>query len=398
MFNGFSYDEIVKVLKNKNSAFSYGEVISPHTVKKIEYIKKYVEQWLFVIVNVSDYIFFIDAMSNAGLYENGFLSTSIEVLNVFVKYAVRHPEKQFFLISNDYDETKVGTMKEIFNVYKEKLIQEKIYNIKTNMFGMDACDFLTKFRNQYHVDFVKGKKKSVLLYVDPYNFISAKLAYAVKDFVSNVYCELVLNFYCNDYSRNVNNSRCKVHQAEIKEVMRDFCHIDDKKFVKVEDLRDVFTSRMMLGTKMKYRYFVNMKNEKNAPLYYLIYLTPNIRGLEKVKDATWAVLGHHDEYCVSYKERDADIPNLFNETPEDEAFAIALEKINPLLLNEEGKVLTFENIEEVCLQHSFMKESHIINKVIKPFIADKKLKKEGKVNNRNFKEDSYIVLRKDWRA
>ena len=42
--------------------------------------------------------------------------------------------------------------------------------------------------------------------------------------------------------------------------------------------------------------------EKNVPLYYLIYLTPNIRGLEKVKDATWAVLGHHDEYCVSYKK------------------------------------------------------------------------------------------------
>ena len=56
-FNGFSYDEIVEVLKSKNSIFSYGEVISPHTVKKIEYIKKYVEQWLFVIVNLSDYIF-----------------------------------------------------------------------------------------------------------------------------------------------------------------------------------------------------------------------------------------------------------------------------------------------------------------------------------------------------
>lgn len=95
-FDGYSYNEIKTLLTKKGVDFSCGENINPHTVKKINYVKRYVEQWLYVIVNVSKYIFFIDAMSNSGLYENGHLSTSIEVLNVFIRFAKRHPDKQFF--------------------------------------------------------------------------------------------------------------------------------------------------------------------------------------------------------------------------------------------------------------------------------------------------------------
>lgn len=395
-FDGYSYNEIKTLLTKKGVDFSCGENINPHTVKKINYVKRYVEQWLYVIVNVSKYIFFIDAMSNSGLYENGHLSTSIEVLNVFIRFAKRHPDKQFFLISNDYEPLKVGTMNEIFKLYDLKLKNEGISNIQLEMYDQDACEFLTNIRKSYHFEYIKGVNKSVLVYVDPYNFIAENLVYAVKSFIKVVYCELLLNFYYNDYIRNVNNPRCKKHQTEIRELIRNFCGFEEKEHpIEPEKLRNCFAERMMANTKMEYSYSVNMKNEKNVPLYYLIYLTPNIQGLRKVKDATWEIIGHHDEYCVSRKERDGDELNLFNETPADEAFVIALDKISPMILDVVGKEKSFCEIEVICLENTFMKESHILDRVIKPFIRQGKLEKAGYVRCSNFKEDKYIVLKKD---
>ena len=48
-FEGFSYEEIISELKKRNISFITGEEIKEHTVKKIEYMKKYVEQWLYVL-------------------------------------------------------------------------------------------------------------------------------------------------------------------------------------------------------------------------------------------------------------------------------------------------------------------------------------------------------------
>ncbi len=390
-FNGFTYDELKTTLLAENQNVVFGEKIKPHTTKKIAYVAKYVEEWLFVITNVSQYIFFIDIMSNAGVYKNSYLSTSIEVLNVFVKYAKKHKDKQFFLLANDYDGDKVSTMKKIYQLYQEEFDKLRLTNIKMNVDCEDACDYLSKVNAKYHLEYVKGIKKSILLYVDPYNFINKRLAFSVEDFISKNYCELVLNFYCNDYSRNVSNNKAKDHQKEIKELIKDFCKLDENKNISAIDLRNHFTNILLKNTKMKYYYFVSVKNEKNAPLYYLIFLTPNIRGLEKVKEATWNILSYHEEYCSTYKERDPNQLNLFNETPEDEAFDGALYKLEQIFKQYNGRELSFEEIEVICLQKTFMKSTHVISRVIKPLINANKMIKQGNVGKANFREDKYLI-------
>ncbi len=390
-FNGFTYDELKTALLTENQKITFGEEIKPHTTKKIAYVAKYVEEWLNVITNVSQFIFFIDIMSNAGIYKNSYLSTSIEVLNVFVKYAKRHEDKCFFLLANDYDSDKVSTMEKIFKLYQEQFNKVGISNIKIDINCADACEYLSKLNANYNLEYIKGANKSILLYVDPYNFINKKLAFSVEEFISKNYCELILNFYCNDYSRNVNNIKARDHQNEIKEFLKDFCKLNEKESISAIDLRDHFTNLLLKNTKMKYYYVVIMKNEKNAPLYYLIFLTPSIRGLEKVKEATWNIIGYHEEYCANYKERDPNQLNLFNETPEDEAFVDALYRLESIFNKYNGQELSFEEIEVICLQKTFMKSTHVINRVIKPLIKVNKMIKKGNVGKINFKKDKYLI-------
>ena len=107
-FNGFTYEDLKPIALDNKCIL--GEQIVAHTSKKIEYVARYVDEWLYVIENISGHIFFIDAMSNAGLYENNFLSTALEVLNVFIRHAQRHQDRNYYLFCNDYDKKKIKTL------------------------------------------------------------------------------------------------------------------------------------------------------------------------------------------------------------------------------------------------------------------------------------------------
>ena len=393
-FSGFSCDELTTLVTTNDADAVFGEEIKPHTETKIKYVAKYVEEWLYVMANFPDSkdIYFIDIMCNAGIYANHRLSTSIEVLNTFVKCAQKHKDKRFFLLANDYDDKKVETMRYIYQIYQSEFDKRGINNISMQVDCSDACDYLSVVREKYRLESTRYSKKSVLLYVDPYNLVDSRLASSVKEFLTKNYCELVLNFYINDFSRNMNNKSAGVHRDVVKDFVTNFCGFSEHKQVTALQLRERFISLLLENTKMKYRYVVTMKNSMNAPLYYLVYLTPKYKGLAKVKEATFKTFGYHDSYCVSRYERDQDEENLLGETPEEEAFAVALESLENVYLKDYSeKELTFEELAIICLENTFMKESHIIERVIKPLMKKNKLVKVGVVQKNNYKQDDYLV-------
>lgn len=389
-FIGYSYDELKSFLLANNPNTVFGEEIKPHTVKKIEFAAKYVEEWLNVVINVSDSFVFMDIMCNAGLYKNGYLSTSINVLNVFIRFALNHPDKKFYLLTNDYDQDRVNAMKGLFNIYQDTFRELKLHNVRMDVQCNDAVDYLGNINNKFRFKYMNGGKNSILVYVDPYRFIDLKLAEAVKSFSNNVYCELLINFYSNDYTRNVNNKSSR-YQKDILEFVSTFCNMDTSKINKAEAVRDKFIKVFKNTKNIKYHYFINMKNKMNATLYYLIFLTPNIRGLEKVKEATWKIIGHSDEYCASLKDRDFYERNIFGETPEEEDFNNALDKLKEIIFEYEYNELNYDQLLVICLQMTFMKKGHVIDKVIKPLIEEGFLKKKGLVAKRNFTQDSYLI-------
>lgn len=389
-FIGYSYDELKSFLLANNPNTVFGEEIKPHTVKKIEFVAKYVEEWLNVVINVSDNFVFMDIMCNAGLYENDYLSTSINVLNVFIRFALNHPDKRFYLLTNDYNQDRVNTMKMLFNIYQKKFCDLQLHNVNMDVQCSDAVDYLGNINNKFHFNYMNGGKNSILVYVDPYRFIDLKLAEAVKSFSNNVYCELLINFYSNDYTRNVNN-KSSGYQKDIVEFVSTFCNMNTSKINKAEAVRDKFINVFKNTKNIKYHYCINMKNKMNATLYYLIFLTPNIRGLEKVKEATWKIIGHSDEYCASLKDRDFYERNIFGETPEEEDFNNALNKLKGIICEYKYNELNYDQLLVICLQMTFMKKGHVIDKVIKPLIKEGFLKKKGLVGNRNFTQDSYLI-------
>lgn len=390
MFDGFTYSQIQSSLLAKGINFSYGETIKPHTIKKINYVSKYVKEWLYVVSNVSDEIFFVDVMCNAGLYKNDYLSTAVCVLNLFIKQAQRFTTKKFYLLCNDYDPQKVNTMKEIFSLYLYEMKKNEIENVCFQIESNDASEYIKNLNINYLLRHTRGKKRSVVLYVDPYNFITNELANSMLNFSSKVYCEIIFNFFCNDYIRNINNPKTVKKRDEIIKTLTLFCGVQnlttDAKLVLKK-----FIDRFKTETYMKYSYSVRMKNANNAPLYDLVFFTPNIRGLEKVKEATWNTFSFHDDF--SYTMNDNMDPNLFGETDEDIAFDMAREKICKLLSMIGKNEFSYDELEEIVLQDTFLKKGQLIEKLIKPLIAKGKFVKKGLSKSFNFTKDNYIFER-----
>ena len=80
------------------------------TKNKIKYISDYVNSWVYSIVGFDKCknINFIDCMCNAGIYKDCTLSTSMEVLQFFIKQALRNSNKEFNLFLNDYNIDRIN--------------------------------------------------------------------------------------------------------------------------------------------------------------------------------------------------------------------------------------------------------------------------------------------------
>lgn len=385
MFVGYSVSELEKLIKDSYPDFVYGEEIKPHTVKKIEFVTEYVDQWLYVVAQYSRQVFFVDAMCNSGIYKNHHLSTFVEVINVFARHAQAMPNTTFYLMCNDNDIQKIKSLEKIVSVYKKTFMEYGINNLIFCISRADAKDYISQLKNNSLLAYKSNIFKTILLYVDPYDLINKDLATEIQKFSQKVYCEVLINFDTNDLARNRNNLSCPNKMAEINCLISDFClcSLDSSINKVVKSFINRF--KPILG----YHYLVRVKNSLKAELYRLIFLTRNLKGLEKIKEATWKSFSYHDEYSIS--NVDNAEPDIFGMNDEDWAFRVAVEKLEERIKALGKDKVTFIELEEIILQNSFLKKSHIIDKFLKPLINKGVIVKQNLVNSRNYTEDCYVI-------
>lgn len=112
------------------------------TTKKIEYVRSYVERWLFVWIKQrsTKSVTFIDAMCNAGIYADGGLGTAAEVAKLFAAFAKRYPSIHFHLYINDQDKDRV----EMCGKLCDYLLADANKNVAVHRAGLEVNDFLRK--------------------------------------------------------------------------------------------------------------------------------------------------------------------------------------------------------------------------------------------------------------
>lgn len=346
--------------------------IKQQTEYKIKYVVEYVREWLYVATNIENKnIIFIESMANAGIYEDGTIGTGPEVLKVFAEFAGNHKDKLFYLFVNDIDADRLDAHIKLLEYFMPNPRPANIIIVKSQE---DVNEYL---QNYQRFDPLIGWNKSMcLMFIDPYNFRTVEID-KIQGFVKRFYCEVLFNVFTSDKVRNEDDD-------EIKKCLGHIVIPSGK------DTINVIAQALKVGH-IHYAFSYAFRIKTNVELYQIMFLTPNIRGIEKLKDAMWKVFDG-----ASYHRNKPRVPeqmSIFdNKDVQDMAADQYSRDAKELLLNNyAGKELGFDEINVFIAENTMLKSTHVISRVLRPMVKDGLVKKRGLVSGKNYKEDRFII-------
>lgn len=360
--DNFNIDK--KILDDKKQQTEY----------KIRYVVEYIKLWLIIsserdnIENIN----FIDCMCNAGIYKDGDLGTSMEVLLLFIDSAKLHTDKQYNLFLNDYDFKRIDVIEKLLKC----LNKDNIHNLNIFISNDDVNVYLKKYD-----EFNKYLKynASTVLFVDPYDFGTVVID-NMKKFLNSYYCELIFNFFSSDFVRNGIDARIRKCIGDVD--------------VKNKDELIKFIEQSFRTGKIKHVFSYKFNTLTNTEIYQIIFATPSYKGLDVLKTSLWEVF--NGKFCHRNFVKDESQMSLF--TQEDDKNFLLEAHANEakiMLLNEyKGITVPYSKIEIFLAEKTMMKTSQYLSSVVKPLIKEGKIKKCGNVSRKsNYKEDSYDFIK-----
>jgi len=348
------------------------------TTKKIEYIREYILPWALISAERSDIqsISFIDCMCNAGVYRDGDCCTAIEVLLTFDSLCRQYPQKDFCVFFNDIDATKIGILKMVIS----HVLPNPSRNLHYHIENKDVNDYLDLLKDNtpFGGRSIFGYGRSTILYVDPFDFGTVEIP-RVSAILEKHYCELIFNFFLSDYIRNIQRDNGRISKC-----------LGGRTFSTKDELIGFVQSQLRVG-KIRYSFAYQFKTKNNVELYQIVFATPNIKGLEVLKDALWKVFNgaqYHRNRLLSGQL------SLFSEEDDMlQSLSIYASEARQLLgMKFSGQTVSYEDIKVYLIENTMLKETHIIKNVLSPMISNGLMRKKGRVKANNYKKDLYLIL------
>lgn len=365
----------IHIVKEMSINIKHLDEKKQQTDYKIKYIVEYVRLWLLVNVhrpNITD-LNFVDCMCNAGIYQDGDLCTSMEILILFIDAAKRHPDKRFNLFVNDKDKTRT----ELCSKIAEKLLFENnSSNLDVIVSSLDVNDYLEDYPS---FDRYLGYGGATVMFVDPYDF-GTVIIKKLTSFIDRYYCEVIFNFFISDYVRNGIDTRIRncVGDAEISNK---------------EELIEYIGCSLKVG-KIQYVFSYQFRTSTNTELYHIIFATPHIKGLEVLKEALWKIF-NGKFFHRNYDQNPQQMSLLTEDDDRELLLDIHASAARDLLQhNYAGQSVPYEKIERYLSEKTMMRTSDYLRTVLKPLIEKGYAIKQGIPKNKsNYKNDSYTFIK-----
>ena len=159
----------------------------------------------------------------------------------------------------------------------------------------------------------------------------------------------------------------------------------------IEDFIKNVEDKLKNAKRKKYIFSYSFRNVKNTEIYRIMFISPNIIGIEKLKEALWTVFKGLP--CYKNSENKNQL-SMFHEEKVISFLEYASNEAKEFLLNKFHKntILTYDDIKNFLIQKTILKEGQFIKNVIKSLINENKIQKMGDVRKNNFKEDRYKIL------
>ena len=281
---------------------------------------------------------------------------------------------------NDINSKRIDNFNKI---YQKHIVPQKSLNLLVYLKDKDVNDYLDMIiassQNKQGL-FAYGKCN--LIYVDPYNFGTVQIS-KLHNILEKNYCELLFNLFTSDYVRNIAKDTGRIQK----------CLGGFKPATKDEFINYV-VNELRVGH-IQYTFAYSFHTVKNVELYQILYATPNIRGLEVLKDSLWDVFDG-EEFHRNHAPKISDVEQISmfdDEDPKEQRLREYAQEARRIICEEfKGQIVEYAVIEQKILEETMLKDSQIIEPVLKPLIDEEKIRKCNNVRKTNFKKDSYAFI------
>ena len=261
------------------------EAISPHTVKKIELVARYVETWKEKLLNNAycEELIFIDCMSNSGEYtfngENVY-GTPVRVDKLLRGAAAKYTGKNISGIFNDISARKIDHLR--------TLIPEGTDNYHVRFCNEDCNMLLRRLKSE-----ICGGGKHYLLFYDPYEAIidwDALMPYF------NNWGEVIINHMISDSIRAIRAAKSPEAVSKYEstyygmDIMR-LAEWGSDKGKYEECIENIIRSLRMRKSRDYFIASFPFFNVNNALIYDIIHCTGHIEGFKLFKKTAWQIFG-----------------------------------------------------------------------------------------------------------
>lgn len=322
--------------------------LEPHTKAKHAILRKYLEKWMIILSRQSasvsgasgssdsKRILYFDGFAGPGIYKGGEPGSPIIAIDAAINHShdFPYPVEMLFI---EERKARFENLERVVNSKKSSTVNLKnlhLVNLKQGDCDQVLGELLDEHKNHGY------EFGPALAFLDQFGYGSVSMELISKIMAFNR-CEVFMYLNYAFMNRFIGDS----HKADA--MNRAFGSDEWKQCIDLPEqqrrdkLLEIYKSALHKKGNTEYVASFLMYDEFNVPLYWLIFGTNNLRGLEEMKSAMWSV-----DDSGSFKFSDRDQPGQLKFLNLNYGDAWLAKELRDRL---RGKKMTFAEVREFVL-------------------------------------------------
>ncbi len=249
----------------------------PHTLAKHKILEQYLKGWMSIITSKFNSLIYFDGFSGPGIYKNGEPGSPIVALKVAQKMPDRH-QRSLFLFGDEREDRIDILLEQINDLSLPKGVR---FSAKEISFEDSAARLIKFLEKQPEVI-------PTFTLIDPFGFSGIPYD-LIRSLMMQKSSECLITFMVDSLNRWLEHQEDGIQEhvtaafgtEKAAEIVR------SSGANRIQVLRDLYLKQLKKFA--KYCRYFEMRDQKNRVLYYLFFISNNLLGFVKMKEAMWGV-------------------------------------------------------------------------------------------------------------
>jgi len=340
-----------------------------HTSAKHTILRRYWVAWLPIMATWNQRVLYIDGFAGPGKYKGGEDGSPLIALKAARDHRAK-PKAEVVFIFIEKEEDRFEHLGQTVGEIKPTLPSNFKLNCVHGLFN----DEMTKVFD--YLDEQKAHIAPSFVFIDPFGFSHTPFE-TIQRIMQNRRCEVLITFMYEEINRFLSHP----DHPETYDLL--FGTDEWREVVPVKEpdqrrrmIHDIYRDQLRKVAGIEYVRSFEMQNRGNSTDYFLFFGSHEILGLEKMKEAMWAVDPSGAFHFSDYTSQNQTM-SLFANGPDFDRLK------NMILSRFKGNVVLVDDLEDFVIAQTPFLKTHFRRQILAPMEKENEIEVvEGKLSRR----------------